>query len=125
MTSVDDEDNSAILAHCTVPTSIVQDYDLMTHFETNMSVGVRGRFKPQPVTVMKVFGDGLAEHWISSGYIIENLEDSDSCRTQIRIRFTEDVTYFLERSYANHHVVILGDHKDEFEEFFSFMKLRS
>jgi L-fucose isomerase-like protein len=124
VTSIDRKENTAVLAHCTVPTSILEGFDLMTHYETNMSVGVRGRFDTQHVTVMKIFGEDLSDYWISSGRIIENLEDPDGCRTQIRIKFEENVDYFLNESFGNHHIVIPGNHKEKIEEFFAFKNLR-
>ncbi|MFW9920922.1 MAG: hypothetical protein ACFFED_15080, partial [Candidatus Thorarchaeota archaeon] len=48
VTNVDTSSNSAVFAHCTVPTSMVRSYDLLTHFESDLSVGIRGEFEEQP-----------------------------------------------------------------------------
>ncbi|MFW9965982.1 MAG: hypothetical protein ACFFEA_02420 [Candidatus Thorarchaeota archaeon] len=123
MANVSDIDiisNIATFAHCTIPTSLTTDYRIMTHFETGMSLGVRGTIDFQPITVLKVSGDDLARYWVSSGEIVENLENLTGCRTQIRVKLTEPVTYFLEESLANHHIIILGDFADRFKKFFSF-----
>ncbi len=121
---IDVAKNTAVFAHCTVPTSLVTDYELTTHFETDMSVGIRGVFKNQSVTIFKVFGEALQDYWVSSGMIIENLRNEDGCRTQIRVELTEDVSYFLEQSLGNHHIIIPGDHVETIEDFFSFVNLR-
>lgn len=120
--SVDQELNSAVFAHCTIPTSITEKYEITNHFETGMSIGIRGKLPLTDVTIVKVFGNDLSEYWVSGGTIIDNLVNDKGCRTQIRVAMDESVDYFLEESLANHHIVILGDFQDEFIDFFEFMK---
>ncbi|UCE10242.1 MAG: fucose isomerase [Candidatus Thorarchaeota archaeon] len=117
---VDSEENTALFAHCTCPTSLLEDYEITTHYETGSSVAIRGRFKPQPVTILKVSGSSLDEYWVSSGEIVESTRSDNACRTQIRVRLDEPVSYFLEGSLANHHVVVPGDHSETFRRFLSF-----
>ncbi|MHA2141783.1 MAG: hypothetical protein ACXADC_06960 [Candidatus Thorarchaeota archaeon] len=93
----------------------------MTHYESGMSLGVRGTIDSQRITVLKVSGEELDRYWISSGDIIENLENETACRTQIRVKLDEPVNYFLEESLANHHIIILGDYAEEFRKFFSYV----
>ncbi len=119
--SVDLELNTAVFAHCTVPLSQTQGYEITNHFETGKSVGIRGRLPLTEVTVFKVFGEDLGEYWVSSGTIIENLVNDSGCRTQIRVAMDEPVDYFLEESLANHHIIILGDHVQGIAEFFEFL----
>ncbi|RDE12489.1 MAG: hypothetical protein C4K49_10005 [Candidatus Thorarchaeota archaeon] len=120
VTDVDSDANSIVLAHCTVPVSLVSDYDLTSHFETGRSVAVRGRFIPQAVTLLKLWGNDLSEYWVSGGSIEENLTNSAGCRTQVRVHVEKPVTYFLERSLANHHILILGDYSERLDRFLSF-----
>jgi L-fucose isomerase-like protein len=121
VSDVDASTNTAIFAHCTVPTSLTRSYSLMTHFESGMSLGVRGTIDSQKITVLKVAGEELTRYWVSSGEIIENLENETACRTQIRVKLKEPVTYFLEESLDNHHIIILGDFAEEFKKFFPFV----
>jgi L-fucose isomerase-like protein len=118
---IDSEKNSVVFAHCTIPTSLVESYEVMTHFETGMSVSIRGKIEPQRVTVVKVFGEDLSQFWVSGGTLVENLEGASSCRTQIRVELDESVDYFLNNSLANHHIVCTGDHSDLFKGFFSYI----
>ncbi|MFW9844850.1 MAG: hypothetical protein ACFFEV_09760 [Candidatus Thorarchaeota archaeon] len=118
--SVDEELNTAVFSHCTVPTSITEKYEIMNHFETGMSVGIRGKLPLTEVTVVKVFGEDLGNYWVSGGTIIDNLVNDKGCRTQIRVAMDEPVDYFLEESLANHHSIVLGDFQHEFEGFFEF-----
>ncbi len=125
VTNVQPESNSVTFAHCTVATSLVSKYEVTTHFESGMSVGIRGIFDQQDVTVFKVGGEKLSDYWVSSGKIVENLRSEDGCRTQIRVSIDKDVNYFLDNSLANHHVVIPGVHSELIEDFFAFVSLRA
>jgi L-fucose isomerase-like protein len=121
--SVNQELNTAVFAHCTISTSITDSYEITDHFETGKSVGIRGKLPLTEVTILKVFGEDLNEYWVSGGTIIDNLVNDKGCRTQIRVAIDEPVDYFLEKSLANHHIIILGDHVQEIEEFFDFLEM--
>jgi L-fucose isomerase-like protein len=120
VTEVDMEANTATFSHCTLPTSLASDYRIMTHYETGMSLGVRGTISPQKLTVLKISGEDLTNYWVSSGEIVENLENETGCRTQICVKLQEPVSYFLEESLANHHIIVLGDYSEKIKGFFSF-----
>ena len=121
VTEVDQDSNSAVFAHCTVPLGNVDSYEITSHAETGKSVGLRGQFKPQEVTIVKVFGNDLSQFWVSGGTIVENLRGEGNCRTQIRVSLEESVDYFLERPLANHHLIVLGEHVDLLREFLEFV----
>ncbi|MFX0117482.1 MAG: fucose isomerase, partial [Candidatus Hodarchaeota archaeon] len=97
-------------------------FSLTTHFETDKSVAVKGRFKvPQKVTILKMGGEDLTQRWVAKGKIVENPSNQMACRTQIKILVLDKpVNYFLENSIANHHCVVLGDYVEEIQEFFRF-----
>jgi L-fucose isomerase-like protein len=116
------DNNSVVFAHCTVPTNILESYDVTTHFETEKSVAIRGRFPFRDITVFKMFGKDLTDYWISEGVITKNLTSENACRTQIRTTLTESVGYFLDNSLANHHVIIPGKHKRRIVDFFNFIR---
>ncbi len=121
VTEVDQDSNSATFAHCTVPLGIVDNYEITSHAETGKSVGLRGQFKPQEVTIVKVFGNDLSQFWVSGGTLVENLAVEGNCRTQIRVSLEEPVDYFLEKPLANHHLIVLGVHADLMREFLEFV----
>jgi L-fucose isomerase-like protein len=114
---VDKSENTLTLAHCTVPFSLVEDFDFVTHYETDKSVGIRGQFAKSDVTLLKVSGSDLSNYWVSSGVIEANLSKKEACRTQIRIRLDSPVDYFLDHSLANHHILIPGLHTKEIRAF--------
>jgi L-fucose isomerase-like protein len=119
---VNTDNNSVIFAHCTVPTNIVESYDIISHFESNKSVAIRGKFPFRDITVFKMLGKDLTDYWVSEGVITKNLSDEHRCRTQIRTTLTESVSYFLDSSLANHHIIIPGKHKRRILDFFNFIK---
>ncbi|MHA2083817.1 MAG: hypothetical protein ACXABD_08695 [Candidatus Thorarchaeota archaeon] len=119
--SVDLADNTAIFAHCTVSISMVESYEVTSHYESGMSVGIKGKFSPQDVTVLKVGGTDLSEYWVSDGSIVESLSEEDLCRTQIRVKLENPVDYFLEDSLANHHIIFPGHHAARIRRFFEFV----
>lgn len=116
------QENSIHLAHCTVPLRIVESYSIDSHFETGKSIAIRGKFKiEETVTILKIWGKSLTDWWVCEGRIITNESNSSACRTQIKIIVDEAVDYFLERSLANHHIMVLGAHKDKIQRFFKFI----
>ncbi|MFW9800351.1 MAG: hypothetical protein ACFFD9_07940, partial [Candidatus Thorarchaeota archaeon] len=121
---VDPESNKAVFAHCTIATSLAEEYDIMTHYESGKSAAIRGVISPQRVTALKVFGRGLSEYWVSGGTLTRNLDSDTACRTQIEVQMDEPVDYFLKESLGNHHIIVLGDHAESFRNFFSFVSSR-
>jgi L-fucose isomerase-like protein len=118
---IDKDTNRVKLAHCTIPTSILSKYSIMTHFETKKGVAIRG-FLPEDktVTILKVGGENLSKWWVTKGIITKNLVNDAACRTQVEIQLDRPVDYFLQNSIANHHCLVLGDYVEEVTEFLRF-----
>ena len=114
--SVSRSRNEIILAHCTVATDIIEDYIIRDHFDSRSGVGIQGRLPEGPVTVFKCGGYELDKYFLSRGTLVENMNEENVCRTQVRIKLEEDVSYFLRNPLANHHLVIPGDHYDELND---------
>ena len=118
---IDKETNRVTFAHCTVPTNILNKYSIMTHFETNKSVAIRGYLpENKPVTILKVGGEDLSKWWVTKGLITKNLVNDAACRTHVEIQIDRSVNYFLQDSIANHHCLVLGDYVEEITEFLKF-----
>jgi L-fucose isomerase-like protein len=118
ITSVNQKTDSVILAHCTVPTRMTTSYSIDSHFESGKGIAISGKFSEgQPVTIFKIAGTMLSEWYISTGRIVKNLDSSECCRTQVEVKLDGSTKYFLKTSLANHHIMILGDHKSILEEF--------
>ncbi|MBR6181307.1 MAG: hypothetical protein IKQ77_08870 [Prevotella sp.] len=116
---IDVSTGEMVLAHCTIPFNMVEDYELDTHFESGIGVGIRGRMQPGPVTIFKVSGD-LSRVFIAEGTLVENLSHQDLCRTQqlIRLNDASQCRYFLTNPIGNHHIVLPGHHQALLEDFF-------
>ena len=109
--SIDPESGTITLAHCTIPLNLVSHYELDTHFESGIGVGIRGYMPEGPVTVFKFSGD-LSRHFVAEGYLTGNTCSAELCRTQLSIRLdnTDKARYFLTNPIGNHHIVIPGHH---------------
>lgn len=115
---IDVENKKMILAHCTLPLNMVDKYNLDTHFESGIGVAIKGYLKEEKVTIFKL-SKNLKDYYVTTGTIIKNLEESNLCRTQIEVSIDENIDYFLNRPYGNHHVVIYGDYKNEIINYMS------
>ncbi|MDD2481938.1 MAG: hypothetical protein WCY24_07325 [Lutispora sp.] len=118
---IDQELNEVIFAHCTLATSITERYVIRNHFESLKGIGIQGEIKKGPVTIFKCGGSDLKKYFLSKGEILDNLNSSSMCRTQLRIKMDESVNYFFKNPIANHHLIIRGDHVDTIEEFMDSM----
>ena len=98
-----------LFAHCTIPLDMVERYELDTHFESGIGVGVRGYMKEGAVTLLKVSGD-LGRSFVAEGTLVRNTAEPDLCRTQQVIQLSDpsQASYFLTDPIGNHHIVIPG-----------------
>ena len=115
---IDVENKKMILAHCTLPLNMVDKYNLDTHFESGIGVAIKGYLKEEKVTIFKL-SKNLKDYYVTTGTIIKNLEESNLCRTQIEVSIDDNIEYFLNRPYGNHHVVIYGDYKNDIIKYMS------
>jgi L-fucose isomerase-like protein len=58
-----------LLAHCTVPVSLVTGYALRTHFESGLGAAIQGDFAPGEVTLLRIGGRELDQLWLGEGVI--------------------------------------------------------
>jgi len=107
---INTEKNEIVFAHCTLPIDMATSYDVMTHYESGIGVALRGKMKETDITIFKL-SSNLQDYYVAEGAITENLCESNLCRTQINITL-DDVSYFLQKPYGNHHVIVYGKHKE-------------
>jgi len=115
--SINPQTGSMVFAHCTIPLNMVQRYELDTHFESGIGIGIRGYMQEGPVTIFKVSGD-LSRHFIEEGQLTVSQSNPDLCRTQqvIRLSSPAQTSYFLNNPIGNHHIILPGHHKELLEE---------
>ena len=109
--SINPETGEILFAHCTIPFDMVQHYELDTHYESGIGVGIRGHVQEGPVTILKMSGD-LSRCFIAEGELIQNQANPNLCRTQLLLRLEDpkETEYFLTHPIGNHHVIVMGHH---------------
>ena len=114
--SINPETGEMLFAHCTIPFNMVERYELDTHFESGIGVGIRGYMKEGPVTIFKVSGD-LSRSFIAEGTLVRSQAKPDLCRTQqvIQLADKRQTDYFLTRPIGNHHIILPGSHRELLE----------
>ena len=115
--SINPETGEMLFAHCTIPFNMVERYELDTHFESGIGVGIRGYMKEGPVTIFKVAGN-LSRYFVEEGELCHSQAKPDLCRTQqiIRLSHPHRTSYFLTDPIGNHHIILPGHHQELLEE---------
>ena len=111
-----------LFAHCTIPLNMVERYELDTHFESGIGVGIRGYMMEGPVTIFKVAGD-LSRFFAEKGELVRNQAKPDLCRTQqiIRLLHPDQTSYFLTAPIGNHHIILPGHHQELLSQLFTII----
>ena len=106
------------LTHCTIASSMTDEYHLLTHFESGMGVGISGRIYGGGIVTLLRFRSDLRKLRVIRGMILEsNPFKALACRTQFKIRIMGDPRNILEDPFGNHHVMALGDLVDGVRSF--------
>ena len=118
------EDQSLMLAHCTVPLNMVTSFKLMTHFESGLGIGIKGELPEGRVTLCKIAPDYTLENTLCiPATIKENLSLANYCRTQISVALNEDgLLELLKASFGNHIIVAYGDVYQDFLPLLSLLR---
>ena len=101
------------LAHCTIDFEMTDKFELFTHFETNIGIGIRGFVNAQPCTLLRIGGKNLDKIWITEGQIVGSGQSPLLCRTQLDV-VTDDkeaLEQLLKNPLGNHVVLVFGHHK--------------
>ena len=104
--------NYIILAHCTLPLSMSYSSKFDTHFESGIGLGIKGELSEENVTIFKL-NNNLTKMTLIEGNISENLNKSNLCRTQIKVKSKENLKTLLDTPLGNHLIVFYGNHKEE------------
>ncbi len=113
--NVDEASNTLVLAHCTVPRSMVGSSRLRSHFESGLGVALAGEFAPGPVTLLRVGGRRLDRVWACDGELVSREPEECLCRTQAAVRLLEGrVEELLSRPLGNHLILARGHHAKRF-----------
>ena len=106
-------DNEVLFAHCTLPLSMANKIEFMTHFESGLGIGIRGELSKGEVTLFKLSRD-LKNYLLINGEIKENLTLPNYCRTQIVVKLQDEDLYpLINKSFGNHVIISYGDKSAE------------
>ena len=117
---INTETGEMLLAHCTVPFNMLCRYELDTHFESGIGIGINGYMPEGPVTLFKVSGD-LRRFYVADATLLRCDKQPNLCRTQavIRLEDASQADYFLTNPIGNHHVLLPGHCRELIETFFA------
>lgn len=109
---LDEQNNTILFAHCTVPVSMIQTYRLRSHFESGLGVGIQGEFTKGKVTLLRLGGNNLDRIWITNGEIIESGNDENLCRTQVNVKLhgSAKPSDLLNNPLGNHVLLMRGNY---------------
>ena len=117
---IDLKDSNVLFAHCTVPLNMCKKYELMTHFESGLGIGIRGELDLGKVTICKI-APNLKDFLCVNGDIKENLTLNNYCRTQILVNMEREGLFdFIKEIFGNHVIISYGDNLDALITVFHF-----
>ena len=115
---INHDNNTVIFAHCTLPLNMSSEYELTTHFESGLGIGIKGIMHLGEVSICKIFINqkhNLDNCVAITGKIKENLSLACYCRTQINVELSDyDLMSLLREDYGNHMIISYGNVADEF-----------
>ncbi len=107
-----------VWAHCTIGLKQSKEYIIRSHFESGIGVAIQGILPEGRITLLRCGGKGLDQYYLSTGALLENTDNVNMCRTQVRVRLDAPADYFMKRPLGNHHVLLQGDYGDRLQAFF-------
>jgi L-fucose isomerase-like protein len=122
---IDRNKNTLVLAHCTVARSMIKNYKIRSHFESNLGIGIQGEFNSGPATIFRIGGKFMEKIWLAEGNIIKSGNAEDLCRTQVEIELKEEynVEDLLINPLGNHLILAKGYHAKKLKEWWTEMIL--
>ncbi len=116
---IDPERERMVLAHCTVPLSLVEGYRFRSHFESGLGLSVAGVLAEGPYTLVRLGGRRLERGFFVEGSVLpEEMGREDLCRTQVVFKAPKGaLRKLLREPMGNHHVLIPGHHRAVLETF--------
>lgn len=119
---VDEDGNSLVLAHCTVPRTLVESYRLRSHFESGLGIGIQGQLPLGSVTLLRIGGSMMDALWLAEGEVVSTGNAENLCRTQVRVTLSRgNVGDLLSAPLGNHIVLVYGHHADRLASWWESM----
>ena len=102
--SIDSDNLSIDFAHCTIPTAMVENCTLPSHFESGIGIGINGEVPLGNYTLCKLSGKTLERSLICNGKLVKGEYLGNRCRTQVRFIFESKAEFdaFCKARVGNH-----------------------
>ncbi|MCR5505773.1 MAG: hypothetical protein K6F07_02125 [Bacilli bacterium] len=109
--TVDFKNNTILLAHCTLPINMCNNFSLPTHFESGLGIGIKGEMPLGKISIFKLAPNLKAEESVGfTANIKQNLSLPNYCRTQILIEPDENgILSLFKDNFGNHLIVTYAD----------------
>ena len=107
---IDLSTRNVLFAHCTIPMTMVNKTEFMTHFESGLGIGIRGKLDERDISILKI-SPTLDHALFLEGKIVSNLALDNYCRTQIEVKFDDEEGLFhlLREDFGNHVIIAYGN----------------
>lgn len=104
--------NRLLLSHCTAGFNLVNDVNLVTHYETGLSLAVKGTVTASDVTLFR-FSGSLDRAFIAEGMVVSHPVVANACRTQAEIELSsQSVEWLRKHPLGNHLLMVPGKHSE-------------
>ena len=114
------KDSSVLFAHCTIPMGMCSNVTFMTHFESGLGIGIRGKLEEGKVNILKI-SPNLKDCLVIEGNIVSNPEHKEYCRTQIEVKLENDEIFeLLNNNFGNHVIITYENISIIFHAFLSY-----
>ena len=123
---IDLNERSVLFAHCTIPMTMVRDVTYMTHFESGLGIGIRGKVDERDISILKL-SPKLDTALFLEGKVVSNPTLSNYCRTQIEVKFDDEEGLFhlLRVDFGNHVIIAYGDIVGDFLNLLHYFNQKS
>ena len=107
---IDLSTRNVLFAHCTIPMTMVNKTEFMTHFESGLGIGIRGKLDERDISILKI-SPTLDHALFLEGKIVSNPALDNYCRTQIEVKFDDEEGLFqlLREDFGNHVIIAYGN----------------
>ncbi len=119
---IDAEAGSIRLAHCTIARSLTNGFELRSHFESGIGVGIAAQIDPGPVTLVRIGGRTLRELFVTNGQAESTQAHQDACRTQVSVKVEPAcAARVLLHPLGNHLILTPGHHAERLLSWWKFL----
>lgn len=116
---LDTERSTMLFAHCTLPLNMSEKFTLDTHFESGISVAVRGEFTSGEFTLFKC-RENMKDYFVQRGEFVSCPNEELFCRTQLELKIA-DWQIYLSNPLSNHQIIAEGNWTEDIKDFFSWV----